>query len=150
MFQHNTELLSSGETHREKARKLIAKVVNVLGVKIEIGGPFICSYLLGFPDHYTNRKFVVCYWQSFVSFVHKSWDHNDPHIPAAKVQIRKRNGVPIPVSPVDDYIYRPDELSYMSLYDFVCLYYHKKIPAKKKSGSKSSNNVKGKQRCEKR
>ncbi|PBK94416.1 hypothetical protein ARMGADRAFT_927711, partial [Armillaria gallica] len=55
-----------------KARKLIVKIVNVLGVKMEIGSPFICSYLLGMPDHYTNRKFAVCYWQSFVSHVRKS------------------------------------------------------------------------------
>ncbi|PBK83829.1 hypothetical protein ARMGADRAFT_944472, partial [Armillaria gallica] len=53
---------------KEKARKLIAKIVNVLGVKMEIGSPFVCSYLLGMPDCYTNKKSAVCFWQNYVSY----------------------------------------------------------------------------------
>lgn len=82
------------------------------------------------PDHYTNRKFAVCYWQSFVSHVRKSWDHNDSHIPAQKVQICNHKGNLIGVSAVDDYVYHPAELLNISLYDWVRLYYCKKNTTK--------------------
>ncbi len=51
VFERNVDLLSSGETRKEKARKLIAKIINVLGIEMEIGSPFVCSYLLGIPDN---------------------------------------------------------------------------------------------------
>ncbi|PBK92376.1 hypothetical protein ARMGADRAFT_881258, partial [Armillaria gallica] len=121
VFERNVKLLSSGETRKEKARKLIAKIVNVLGVKMEIGSPFIYSYLLGIPDHYTNKKFVVCFWQNYVSYIRKAWNHDDTHIASEKVLIRKHKGSLIGVSVVEDYAYRPDELTCLSLYDWICL-----------------------------
>ncbi|KAK0435838.1 hypothetical protein EV421DRAFT_1663118, partial [Armillaria borealis] len=57
----------------DQARKLMTQMVNVLGAKMEIGAPMICSYLLGLPDHYTNHTFVTFYWKSFVSEVKNSW-----------------------------------------------------------------------------
>ncbi|PBL04587.1 hypothetical protein ARMGADRAFT_901541, partial [Armillaria gallica] len=52
---------------KDRAWKLMTQMVNVLGAKTEIGSPMICSYLLGFPDHYTNKKFSMFYWKAFVS-----------------------------------------------------------------------------------
>ncbi|PBK59136.1 hypothetical protein ARMSODRAFT_899719 [Armillaria solidipes] len=126
VFERDVELLSSGETRKEKVRKLIAKIVNVLGVKMEIGSPFICSYLLGIPDHYTNKKFVVCFWQNYVSY---------------KVLIRKHKGSLIGVSVVEDYAYRPDELTCLSLYEWICLCTRKKTARKKCSAKSSQKNI---------
>ncbi len=36
------------KSHKDHARKLMTQMVNVLGVKTEIGSPMICSYLLSF------------------------------------------------------------------------------------------------------
>ncbi|KAF8988955.1 hypothetical protein BDZ89DRAFT_928379, partial [Hymenopellis radicata] len=45
----------------------ITRIVNNLGIKMEIGNPLMCSYLLGFPDHYTNAKFVLFFWKHYYS-----------------------------------------------------------------------------------
>ncbi|PBK94439.1 hypothetical protein ARMGADRAFT_927965 [Armillaria gallica] len=42
------------KTRKERARKTMAQMVNVLGAKTELGSPMVCSYLLGLPDHYMN------------------------------------------------------------------------------------------------
>ncbi|KAK0207531.1 hypothetical protein IW262DRAFT_1281981, partial [Armillaria fumosa] len=46
---------------------LMTQMVNVLDAKTELGSPMICLYLLGLPDHYTNKQFTMFYWKSFVS-----------------------------------------------------------------------------------
>ncbi|TFK57899.1 hypothetical protein BDN72DRAFT_748303, partial [Pluteus cervinus] len=95
VFEQNIEVLNDDAKRREKARKLMTRIVNILSAKMELGSPMICMYLLGNPDHYTNLQFTSFYWKSFVNEANK-W-----------------------VSVVYDYIYRPRELEDMCLFDFI-------------------------------
>ncbi|KAI0283174.1 hypothetical protein BC826DRAFT_883168, partial [Russula brevipes] len=90
----------------------MTKVANSLSAKMEMGSPMICMYLLGNPDHYKSHQFRVFYWQSFVN------EHKDRVIG---------------ISPLHDYIYRPEELVDMSLYDWIARCERCKIPVKKNS-----------------
>ncbi|KAK0421656.1 hypothetical protein EV421DRAFT_1915977 [Armillaria borealis] len=121
VFQHDRDRsMDSDRTCKERACKLMTQMVNVLGAKTEIGSPMICSYLLGFPDHYTNKKFSTFYWKSFVTEAGKQWNKPDDSSDHVQVALKKRNGVIVGVSPVEDYIHRPSELENMTLYDWIC------------------------------
>jgi hypothetical protein len=75
MFQKHSEVLIGGSDHwKDRARKLMTKIVNSLSAKLEIGSPMACMYLLGNPDHYTNFNFVPVYWQSFVREARMPWE----------------------------------------------------------------------------
>ena len=69
VFRKNAEILTGNLSSQEKCRRLMTKITNQMSTKMELGGPMICSYLLGFPDHFTSHKFVPLYWQSFVNKV---------------------------------------------------------------------------------
>ncbi|KAF9025587.1 hypothetical protein BDZ89DRAFT_926527, partial [Hymenopellis radicata] len=71
----------------------ITRIVNNLGIKMELGNPMMCSYLLGFPDHYTNAKFVLFFWKHYI----------------------------IKYSRLDDYIFRPLTLKHLCVWDWVRL-----------------------------
>lgn len=86
-------------------RKLMMQMVNILGVKTELGSPMICMYLLGLPDHYTNRTFVTFYWKSFVSEVLNCWKGEDELIDSVKVTLCRSKGSIMGVSPVEDYVH---------------------------------------------
>ena len=148
MFQRNAELISGNGTRKEKARKLMTKIVNSLAGKMEWGSPMASMYLLGNPDHYTNYTFTPFYWKSFVQEARKAWEpQNMPCTqnyppgqcdlstacpnplakpiavvddqPKEKVTIFKRNGRVIGLSPVHDYICRPLEFESTCLYDWI-------------------------------
>ncbi|KAH6894768.1 hypothetical protein BKA70DRAFT_1532489, partial [Coprinopsis sp. MPI-PUGE-AT-0042] len=51
-------------------RRLMTKIVNLVSAKMEMGGPMVCMYLLGNPDHYTNHTFVPFFWKRYMSSVH--------------------------------------------------------------------------------
>src|SRR5882762_4844619 len=90
--------------------------------KLEIGGPMASLYLLGNPDHYTDKNFVVFYWKSYVTEVLKAWKQ-DGDVQSDKVILLKNvDGEFIGLSTVDDYIYRPYELSDKSLYEWIQIY----------------------------
>ena len=72
MFQRHSEIIGGSESRKDKARKLMTKIVNSLSAKLEIGSPMASMYLLGNPDHYTNFIFVPFYWQSFVREARKT------------------------------------------------------------------------------
>jgi len=74
MFQRHSEVIGGSDGRKNKARKLMTKIVNSLSAKLEMGSPMACTYLLGNPDHYTNFKFVPFYWQSFVREARKPWE----------------------------------------------------------------------------
>ena len=74
MFLKNSEIIASSDSRKDKARKLMTKIVNSLSAKLEIGSPMASMYLLGNPDHYTNFNFVPVYWQSFVREARSSWE----------------------------------------------------------------------------
>ena len=67
-------MIGGDETHKEKARKLMTKIVYSLSGKMEWGSPIGSMYLLGNPDHYTNYMFTLFYWKSFVQEARKPWE----------------------------------------------------------------------------
>ena len=151
MFQKNAELIGGDESRKEKARKLMTKIVNSLSGKMEWGSPIGSMYLLGNPDHYTNYMFTPFYWKSFVQEARKPWEtlstpqhdsstaYPDPTKPIEvgdgqpreKVTIFKRNGRVIGLSPVHDYICRPIEFESTCLYDWISRCQREKKRAKK-------------------
>ena len=74
MFLRHSEVIGGSDSRKDKARKLMTKIVNSLSAKLEMGSPMACMYLLGNPDHYTNFNFVPFYWQSFVREARKPWE----------------------------------------------------------------------------
>ena len=54
MFQKHSDIIGGSDTRKDKARKLMTKIMNSLSSKMEIGSPMACMYLLGNPDHYTD------------------------------------------------------------------------------------------------
>ena len=74
-------------------------------------------YLLGNPDHYNDQNFVVFYWKSYVTEVLKAW-RQDSDVQSDKfILLKNIDGEFIGLSMVDDYMYRPYELSDKSLYE---------------------------------
>ena len=73
-------------------------------------------YLLGNPDHCTNQNFTVCYWKSYVTEVLKAWKQDSEVQPDKVILLKNVDGEFIGLSIVDDYKYRPHELSGKSLY----------------------------------
>src|SRR5258705_2672554 len=119
VFEKNSEMLGGTQKRKDKARSLVMKIVNALTTKLEIGGPMASLYLLGNPDHYTNRDFVVFYWKGYVAEVLKAWKQ-DGDVQSDKVILLKNvDGEYIGLSTVDDYKYRPYELNNKSLYDWI-------------------------------
>jgi PIF1-like helicase len=76
-------------------------------------------YLLGNPDHYTNKDFVVFYWKGYVTEVLKAWKQDGDARSDKVVLVKDVDGEYIGLSMVDDYIYRPYELSDKSLYEWI-------------------------------
>jgi hypothetical protein len=132
VFDKHHEILSGSLTEKEKARKLMNKIVNALSVKSEMGGPMICMYLLGNPDHYTNHAFIPFYWYSFVVEAQKAWEQCDTEQTEKVTLIRTKRKI-VGISPVHDYIYRPSELDNMNLYDWVLQCKHQKLRQKQHS-----------------
>ncbi|KAF9013696.1 hypothetical protein BDZ89DRAFT_963123, partial [Hymenopellis radicata] len=121
VFLRSVELLNSTDTSEQKSRKLITRIVNNLGIKMELGNPMMCSYLLGFPDHYTNAKFVIFFWKHYVSEVLFFWNPDDPHIVREKVMIKKYKDEIIKYSRLDDYMFRPLTLKHLCVWDWIRL-----------------------------
>ncbi|KAF8874672.1 hypothetical protein BD779DRAFT_1450793, partial [Infundibulicybe gibba] len=120
-------------TRKEKARRLMTKIVNTLSAKMEMGSPMVCMYLLGHPDHYKSHEFALFYWQSYVREARRFWHEDDIHcemMAPDKVALIKRHGRIVGLSPVYDYIYRPVELSDMCLYDWIRRCSRVKLPNK--------------------
>src|ERR1700677_4888162 len=137
-------MLCSTQKRKDKARSLLTKIVNALTAKLEIGGPMASLYLLGNPDHYTNQNFVVFYWKSYVTEVLKAWKQ-DSDVQSDKVILLKNvDGEFIGLSIVDDYKYRPYELSDKSLYEWIQIYERLKCTKaeQKKFQSQKHENVK--------
>src|SRR6267378_4365561 len=122
VFAKSSEMLGGTQKRKDKARSLLTKIVNALTAKLEIGDPMASLYLLGNPDHYTDKNFVVFYWKSYVTEVLKAWKQ-DGDVQSDKVILLKNvDGEFIGLSTVDDYIYRPYELSDKSLYEWIQIY----------------------------
>ena len=138
VFDKNNEILSSSLSEREKARKLMNKIVNALSIKTEMGAPMVCMYLLGNPDHYTNHHFVPFYWYAFVAEAQKAWEQPNPIENADKVTLIRTKKRIVGLSPSYDYIYRPSELEFVTLYEWARLNKRQKFNNRtKKSNNKS-------------
>src|SRR5215471_8116881 len=119
VIDRNSEMLGGDSARKEKARSVLTQIVNNLTAKMEIGAPMACLYLLGNPDHYTNHKFVVFYWKSYVSEVLKSW-RTDENMEKDKVVLLKtKGGEYIGLSSIDDYKFRPYQFENKSLYEWI-------------------------------
>ncbi|KAF8702360.1 hypothetical protein AX14_014404 [Amanita brunnescens Koide BX004] len=148
VFDKHNDILSSSLSEREKARKLMNKIVNALSTKNEMGGPMVCMYLLGNPDHYTNHKFVPFYWYAFVAEAQKAWEQPNSVESADKVTLIRTKKRIVGLSPSHDYIYRPSELEFMTLYEWArCSkrqkFNNKTKNSKNKSGTKKPVKYKG-------
>ncbi|KAF8881018.1 hypothetical protein BD779DRAFT_1409132, partial [Infundibulicybe gibba] len=71
-------MIGGSTARKDKARRLMTKIVNSLSARMEMGSPMVCMYLLGNPDHYKSHQFAVCYWQSYVREARKFWHETDP------------------------------------------------------------------------
>jgi ATP-dependent exoDNAse (exonuclease V), alpha subunit - helicase superfamily I member len=119
VIDRNTEMLQGSITRKEKARRLITKIVNSLTAKMEIGSPMASLYLLGNPDHYTSHTFKTFYWRSYVAEVKKDWPSLDDVEVPEKVVLQKNKFGFVGVSPIYDYIYRPIKYRNKSLYEWI-------------------------------
>jgi len=128
VFDRNSEMIGGDLNRKEKVRKIFTQVVNSLTAKTEIGGPMASLYILGNPDHYTSHVFIPFYWRSYVKDVWTAWgdeqssDHNtEMQNVSDKVVINKSKGEFIGLSKVNDYKFRPEMYSDVSLYDWIRL-----------------------------
>lgn len=135
VFYKNSEMINGDLPMKEKTRRLMTKVVNLLSAKMEMGAPMICMYLLGNPDHYTDHEFVPFYWQSYVNETRKVFMSEDESEPT-NVILFKRRGAIVGLSPVFDYIYCSELLKHVSLYDWIIQYEQIKLQSNK---SKTNN-----------
>ena len=119
IFSKNSEILNKDISDVEKARQLLCKIANLLATKTEMGGPMICMYLLGHPDHYTSHTFVPFYWKTFVHEVLLSWKSTDPSVIEPNIRLYMQNREIVGLSPIDDYKFRPADLVQFNLYEWV-------------------------------
>jgi hypothetical protein len=87
MFLKHSEVIGNSESWKDKARKLMTKIINFLSAKLEIGSPMASMYLLGNPDHYTKFNFVPVYWQSFVREARKTEEKSQTVTVDANIQV---------------------------------------------------------------
>jgi len=106
---------------KEKARRFMTKVANLLSAKAEMGAPMIAMYLLGNPDHYTSHTFIPFYWQSYVQEVQRDFGDEQEN-GSQKVTIIKKRGRIVGLSPVHDYVHGPDHLEHITLYQWIRCY----------------------------
>jgi hypothetical protein len=134
VFSQSNEMLGGSLTRKEKARKLIIKIVNSLTAKLEIGGPMASLYLLQNPDHYKSHEFKTVYWKSYVHEVLNYWKSlEDMKIDDSpeKLMVQRNKFGYIGVSPIYDYIYRPKIYNDKTLYEWIQMARRIKKPTRK-------------------
>ncbi|EMD30856.1 hypothetical protein CERSUDRAFT_20322, partial [Gelatoporia subvermispora B] len=115
----------------ENARSMLTKIVNSLTARQEIGGPMLCAYLLGQPDHYTSHVFKPVFWYTYVREVDAAFgeascnsitsqgDHEEDGSADTVVIGRGSRGKLVPLRKVDDYRLRPAAYEACSLYKYL-------------------------------
>jgi hypothetical protein len=78
IFERNPDVVGGSDSKKEKARKLMTKIVNSLSAKMEMGNPMICMYILNNPDHYKSHNFQAFYWVTFVNAARRPWVDRSP------------------------------------------------------------------------
>ena len=128
VFQKNGEMIGGSLPTKEKARRFMTKVANILSAKAEMGAPMISMYLLGNPDHYTDHTFIPFYWQPYIQEAQRDFGLRSEDLAGPqKVAIIKKRGKIVGLSPVHDYIYRPQEAYNICLYDWMRCYERVKL-----------------------
>ena len=122
VLEKNSELINGTVDSQTSTRMLMTKMINALGAKMEMGSPMAAMYLLGNPDHYTSHTFTDVYWRNYVREARSIWETSSEEPDTTdKVVLVSSGGRLIGVSKVNDYVYRPDALSDMTLYDWIRL-----------------------------
>jgi hypothetical protein len=129
VFEKNkVQLGPDVKSESDASRRLILQIVNSLNAKMEIGSPMASMYLLGNPDHYTGHQFLCFWWKSYITYMQTSDDKSQtqgsdadlkPSTDCDRVKIGQENGVYIATTNVDDYKYRPEVYSKISLYEWI-------------------------------
>ena len=130
VFQRNGEMIGGTLPQKEKARRFMTKIANLLSAKAEMGAPMISMYLLNNPDHYTGHKFITFFWEQFVNEARRDFSDtgsNSESTAPQRVAIIKKKGRIVGLSVVHDYIYRPQELAEVNLYDWIRCYKRERI-----------------------
>ncbi|KAJ3897073.1 hypothetical protein F5879DRAFT_785414, partial [Lentinula edodes] len=122
IFDKSTEIIDGSFSTKEKSRRLISRIVNLLSTKLELGSPIISLYLLNNPDHYTSHHFIPFYWRTYVSTARSVFEENDA-TSEPKVIVTKRWGKIIGLSSSLDYTHRPVQHAHYNLYDWICCFY---------------------------
>ena len=138
VFNRNSEMIGGSLPMKEKARRFMTKIANLLSAKAEMGAPMICMYLLGNPDHYTGHVFVPFYWQMYVAEVRRQFETDGAQQPQ-KVTLIKRKGRLVGLSPVHDYVHRASELNHVSLFEWIKCYKREKLRGSKKKAPSADN-----------
>ncbi|KAF8234630.1 hypothetical protein L208DRAFT_1012620, partial [Tricholoma matsutake] len=94
-------------------------LVNLLSAKTEKGAPMISIYLPGNPDHYTSHKYIPYFWKNYVTEAHRYWYPAESNETSDKVALIRHKNEIIGISSTYDNVYRPTELEYMSLYEWI-------------------------------
>ncbi|KAL6309553.1 hypothetical protein BKA93DRAFT_723263, partial [Sparassis latifolia] len=110
-----------GNTSSDAARKLITKIVNALIAQQQTGGSFLCANLLGQPDHYTNMRFKTFYWYSFVKYVSQLAEGviAEDLLSTDRVVVGMVRDNVVPITRINDYIFRPSGFETWTLYDYL-------------------------------
>ncbi|PBK87469.1 hypothetical protein ARMGADRAFT_907344, partial [Armillaria gallica] len=140
IFAKSVDIVESHLPEKEKARRLMGKIVNLLAVKLELGAPMLSMYLLGHPDHYTDHQFVPFYWKSFVHKAQQYWSQEDDHEDHDKVLLVRQRGELKGYSPVMDYTHRSESLNEMNLYTWA--HQCKRVALAKRKSSVLTDNAK--------
>lgn len=151
VLSNKAQIVDDSADREDSARRLFTKIVNALTSKTEIGGPMVCSQLLGHPEHYTDRVFKKFFWTSYARVVADVWNdtpeadglEDNPTTSEEKVVINANENGLVPYRKVCDYIHRPVELENFSLVDYLCMTDVVRLPTSKADSRDESEDSEG-------
>lgn len=129
----NADSLSDDGLYREDlARLLVVKIVNALAASSETGGPAVCAYLLGYPDHYTDHVFRTFYWQPYCREVLWCFATGDARRDESqdRVMLGLEQTKVVKIDKVTNYTHRPVHFSDWTLYDYMRFTDARRLPRK--------------------
>ncbi|KAJ3519570.1 hypothetical protein NMY22_g13132 [Coprinellus aureogranulatus] len=119
IISKSTEILVGDMKAKEKARRLMTRIVNLVSAKMEMGAPMISLYLLGNPDHYTSHTFKPMFWKQYMLEARRAFPEEAHDDSSDKLMLMKKDGQYVGLSLVYDYIYRPYEVEELCVYEFI-------------------------------
>ncbi|CAF3385678.1 unnamed protein product, partial [Rotaria socialis] len=145
---------TNNESAIEKSRKLVLRCYNMLASQQELSGVQVASYLMNWDDHYTTHRFQGLFLIQTERFLQTQLNEtraqqkletaaqdvidNDTYDDEAidndnndeeqfQIQSTEHDKKYVLVNTRIDYQYRSDNLNRMCLYDFVSIFYKKKM-----------------------